>query len=180
METEETASQDNYANQPAPNYPEEVEGELVHYDQQATADNELDLERHLECIKYWRRKAEEYGQHGQKMILKAKLWTSDQERKCANREAWHKYAISYYLHARSKTKLNLVNGNACITQGKEKIIIKDNQLDHFFAVAPRSCFTVKMSPDKDAILKHLQTTGEILPGVEVVRGDEVLRITLKE
>ena len=178
MET--TASQDNYANQPAPDYPEEIEGELVHYDQQATADNEVDLERHLECIKYWRRKTEEYRQHGQKMILKAKLWASDQEQKCANREAWHKYAISCYLHARNKTKLNLVNGNACITAGKEKIIIPDDQLEHFLTVAPRECVIVKMSPDRDAILKHLQTTGEILPGVEVVRGNEVLRITLKE
>ncbi len=143
------------------------------------ADNEVEVEDHLRCIAYWRQKREERRQHGLKMVLKAKQWMEDQERLCVQREDWHKYGISCYLHVRHKTRLNLVHGNVSLIEGKERVVFSDTELEHFITVAPSACVGKKFWPLKDEIMKHIKATGELLPGVEIVKGGEVLRVSLK-
>ena len=161
-------------------------------DREATADEYLDgvqlpvpsidcaalAERHLYQVRLIRRELDQIAAQAAAMRERVNTWERRRRDRLERREAWHKGGLMAYMVYCGRKTLDMVNGTLRVVTGRERVEVQD--LEAFLAAAPEAFVRTVREPDKMALKRHLRATGELLPGTDVVRGDDSLSCTFGE
>jgi phage host-nuclease inhibitor protein Gam len=129
-------------------------------------------ERHLYQVRLIRRELDGIEAQATAMHERVTAWAKRRRARLERREAWHKGGLMAYMVWCGKKTLEMVNGTLRVVAGRERIEVLD--LEAFLAAAPERFVRTLREPDKTALKAHLRATGELLPGTDVVRGDDHL------
>ena len=114
--------------------------------------------------------------HFEAELGKIEAWREKQDQRIHRRIAWHERCLSAWFVQTGAKSADLINGTVRNKPGRERVDITDA------SAIPHEYLREKVTydPDKKRILAALKETGEIVPGTEVVRGeDEVVIDTPK-
>ena len=108
------------------------------------------------------------------------MWLEREQERIARRIAWHEEALQGFLWQSGKKSVRLIHGFVRRVKGRERIEITDEET--FLSAAPPDLIRQQIirQPDKKAILAHVQQSGEIPTGVDVIRGEDRIHIEAEE
>ena len=133
-------------------------------------------EDHLRKLAEWRDELWKVLCHFEAELGKIEAWREKQDQKIYRRIAWHERCLSAWFVQTGAKSAQLINGTVRNKAGRERVDITDA------SAIPQEYLREKVTydPDRKRILAALKETGEIVPGTEVVRGeDEVVIDTPK-
>lgn len=136
-------------------------------------------EDHLKSLTYWRGQRALAKLHAQQQRDKTDAWEAAQVAKFQRRCDWHERGLIAFLKASGAKTIKLVNGTLKKITGQIRVEILDEPA--FMAWASNHYVTLyrtKTEPDKRAIRKHIETTGEIPPGTDLAPGEVTFKIVL--
>uniref|UniRef100_A0A6M3Y2R8 Putative host-nuclease inhibitor protein n=1 Tax=viral metagenome TaxID=1070528 RepID=A0A6M3Y2R8_9ZZZZ len=141
--------------------------------------NDEAAEKQLRALRYWLGELDRAEQHAKNERDRIELWLEGRRNIYQPRIAWHERGLKAYLWNVGKKSLKLIAGTIKRTKGRERIDVLDQ--DTFIKWAAQNgagLLRTKVEPDKKAIAGHIQETGEIPPGVDLVRGEDTFSVTI--
>ena len=133
-------------------------------------------EDHLRALAYHRDELWKVLCHFEAELGRIEAWREKQDQRIHRRIAWHERCLAAWFKSTGAKSANLINGTVRNKAGRERVDITDA------SAIPQEYLREKVTydPDRKRILAALKETGEIVPGTEVVRGeDEVVIDTPK-
>jgi hypothetical protein len=143
-----------------------------------TIDCAAAAERHLYQVRLIRRELDEIEAQAAAMHERVAAWAKRRRERLERREAWHRGGLMAYMVWCGKKTLAMVNGTVRVVSGRDRIEVRD--LEAFLAAAPDHCVRTVREPDKPALKRHLRATGELLPGTDLVRGEDSVTCTFDD
>jgi len=137
-------------------------------------------EDHLRALAYHRDELWKVLCHFEAELGKIEAWREKQDQRIHRRIAWHERCLAAWFTSTGAKSANLINGTVRNKAGRERVDITGESAipQEYMREIPFDGPHYK--PDRKRILAALKKTGEIVPGTEVVRGeDEVVIDTPK-
>ena len=152
----------------------------IDYDEEPTTPSQDRAEEHLRFVAYWRNQRGEIEAHAKAQQDRIALWLEREQERIDRKIAWHEEALQGFLWQSGKKSVRLIHGSVRRIKGRERIEIIDEET--FLSAAPPVLIRQQIirQPDKKAILAHVQQSGEIPTGVDVIRGEDRIHIEAEE
>ena len=158
-----------------------------HYSEQYVEVDETDIieiesdyrddiaEDHLRAVAYHRSTIDNINAHADREMEKINAWRDRERTRVERRMVWHESSLTAWFSRIDAASKKLINGTLKRTKGRERIDIVDE------SVIPIEFLVEKVTsaPDKKALLAHVKATGEIPEGVDIVRGEDSIKIVTK-
>ena len=137
---------------------------------------EENAEDHLQWLTYHRSELWRVLCHSEAEMDKIEAWRIEQDQLICRRIAWHERCLEAWFKQTGAKSAVLINGKLKKNLGRESVEITDE------SAIPKEYLREKTTyaPDKKRILAALKETGEIVPGTEVMRGEDTIDITTPE
>lgn len=139
--------------------------------------NPVEASRHLAVVARCRREQERLEAVYRDVRASLEAWRERETRRLTARAEWHEHSLGAYLARSGQRSLKLFGGTLRTVKGRERVEITDEAA--FLAAATPDLVRTITEPDKRAILAHLKRTGEILPGTDVIVGDDTFAISIE-
>ena len=152
----------------------------VDYDDAPVPPSQDRAEEHLRLLAYWRQQREEREVHAQEQKDRIALWLERELERIDRKTAWHEQALQGFLWQTGKKSVRLIHGSIRRVKGRERIEVMDE--DAFLSSAAPDLIreeTIRQ-PDKKAILAYVKQTGDLPAGIDLVRGDDLIKIEAEE
>lgn len=152
----------------------------VDYDEEPSTPSETRAEEHLRVLAYWQRQREERASHASEQRDRITLWLDREQERIDRKIAWHEQALQGFLWQTGKKSVRLIHGAIRRVKGRERVEITDE--DAFLLNASTDLIREQITrqPNKKAILAYIQQTGDIPAGIDLVRGDDLIKIDAEE
>ena len=153
--------------------------------QPAAIQDEMAAERHLKAMSYYEHEATWIRQHAAAHRARIDAWEQARIRPITGRLAWHEAGLKAFLTTSGKKAIKLAYGSMKWMKGRERVEILDQGAFETwvrgaeFDRARWDAFVrtkTTYEPIKAAIKAHIETTGEVPNGVDLVTGDETFKI----
>lgn len=136
----------------------------------------------LRAVAYWRAEKDAIRAQAKAEIERIQRWAQAETERIDRRISWHERGLFELLKSTGKKSMKYAYGTLKWIVGRERVEVEDK--DAFLNWA-RSCesrkhlIRVKEEPDKVAIGKFVKDTGEIPDGVDLVTGDDNIKIEIE-
>lgn len=144
-----------------------------------TIPNEMEAERHLKAVSYYRREAQRIRDHAAAHRAQIYAWEQGRLRPIEARLAWHEGGLRGWFAGVGRKTVKLVYGTVKLIAGRESVKVEDE--DAFLSWAnmfekTRQLIRFSQEPNKAAIRGYIQQEGEIPPGCDLVTGEDTIKI----
>ena len=133
---------------------------------------ESNAEDHLQWLNHHRSELWRVLCHSEAETDKIEAWRIQQDQQICRRIAWHERCLEAWFKSTGAKSANLINGKLENIKGRERVEI----IDEDAIPLEYKNETITYAPNKKRILKTLKETGEIVPGTEVVRREDHIKI----
>ena len=133
-------------------------------------------EDHLRCLSYWQRERKRIETAFECEIAKIEERASKLLEQVDRKIAWHETGLRAWLWSTGAKSIKLLNGTLKRIKGRERIEILDEET--FLSQAPPELISERIvrRPDKKAILARIKETGELPPGIDLVRSEDSFKV----
>ena len=133
-------------------------------------------EDHLRLVAYWRQQRQERQTHARMQSDRVALWLEREQERIDRRIAWHEAALQGFLWQTGKKSVRLIHGAIRRIKGRERVEVTDEETFLSHASMDLIREQTLRQPNKKAVLAHIRQTGEIPAGIDLVCGDDTIKI----
>lgn len=134
-------------------------------------------EKHLRALGHWRRREAEINAHAKTEQERIEAWRIGELDRIAPRIAWHEAGLAAYMGRIKDKTVRLINGTIKRIAGRDRVEVQNfDALKAWCVAAGKNLVRIKEEPDKVEIAKHIKATGELPDGVDVVTGEDSIKI----
>lgn len=140
-------------------------------------DLDAEAEKHLRCYKYWCDEYEVIEDRFDVEIARLVGRADSTLGRMRTRKEWHLNALQAYYVNKGEKRVVMANATLSSTKGRERVEIHDIDALGLYANT-NQVGLVRYEPhaEKKHILAHIKETGELPPGVDLVRGDDSFKV----
>lgn len=142
--------------------------------------NEMQAERHLKAVSYYRREAQRIAAHAQAHRAQIDAWEQARLRPIEARAAWHEGGLRGWFAGVGRKSVKLVYGSLQVVAGRDRVEVTDfaalNKAVGEGVGEMYNLIRLKAEPDKTGIARFIKETGEVPPGCDLVRGEDRVKI----
>lgn len=152
----------------------------INYDDEPVPPSQDRAEEHLRVLAYWQRQRAERAFHAQEQQDRIALWLERELERIDRKTAWHEQALQGFLWQTGKKSVRLIHGAIRRVKGRERVEVTDEEIFLSHASMDLIREQTLRQPDKKAILAHIRQTGDIPAGIDLVCGDDTIKIETEE
>ena len=140
-------------------------------------DRDENAEHHLRCYKWW---CDEYDKIENRFDTEVARLVGRADRTLGRmqmRKQWHLSALHAYYTRKGEKRIVLANATLSSIKGRERVEIHDvDALGLYANTNQLGLVRYEPHPEKKHILAHIKKTGELPPGVDLIRGEDSFRV----
>jgi hypothetical protein len=142
-------------------------------EQETVEMNKLMADRMLSAVAVLESQMEAVNQLVEKEIQLLEGYRSSELSRLDKKRSWLVFNLDGYMRSTGEKTLRLPHGSLKLRKGRDKVAVV--ALDEFLKIGPRlklvRSVPEQVTPDIQAIITHIKTTGEIPAGVQFIPAD---------